>query len=205
MTTPQGGPSTPDYGGPAPAAPGPYGQAGYPPPPAYGAPGYPPPGYPQPGYPAPGYPPAGPARPGMVTAAAVLCFIWGGFAIIGSLVSMLGGAVVSAVGSACSAVDTTGVCDSASGAGTFLVLIGIVLIVCAGLLIWGGVVALSGKNAKVSVIACGILVVAQIAMMIASGGVAFAIFGIIVPVLIIVLLMNAASKNWFAAKGGVTF
>lgn len=208
MTTPPGGTPTPEFhgqqSGPNPA---PYGEGGYPPapPPPYGAPGYPAAGYPPAGYPAPGYGPSGPARPGMVTAAAVLCFVWGGFAIIGALVSMLGGAVVSAVGTACTSLDTTGACTSASGAGTFLILVGIVLIVCAGLLIWGGVVALSGKNAKVSVIACGILVVAEIAMMIASGGAAFAIFGIIVPILIIVLLMNKTSKSWFLAKGGATF
>ncbi|MBN9609163.1 MAG: hypothetical protein J0I11_07580 [Actinobacteria bacterium] len=207
MTTPPGGTPTPDYEQQAyPQQPGPYGQPGYPPPPPppqYAAPGYPAPGYAAPGYGAP----AGLARPGMVTAAAVLCFIWGGFAIIGSLISMLGGAVVSAVGSACTqaGTDSTGVCEAASGAGGFLVVVGIVLIVCAGLLIWGGVVALSGKNSKVSVIACGILVIAEIAMMIASGSVAFSIFGVIVPILIIVLLMNKTSKAWFTAKGGATF
>ena len=205
MTTPQGGTPTPEYGQqPYPQQPSPYGQGGYPPappPPPYAAPGYPAPGYPAPGYGAP----AGLARPGMVTAAAVLCFIWGGFAIIGSLISMLGGAVVSAVGSVCSQTDTTGACAAASGAGGFLIVVGIVLIVCAGLLIWGGVVALSGKNSKVSVIACGILVIAEIAMMIASGSVAFSIFGIIVPILIILLLMNETSKAWFTAKGGATF
>jgi hypothetical protein len=82
-----------------------------------------------------------------------------------------------------------------------------VLIVAAALLIWGGVVALSGKNAKVCVIAGGLLILAQIISLIASGGaaIAFAIFGIVVPVLIIVFLMNGTSKAWFTAKGGATF
>jgi hypothetical protein len=144
----------------------------------------------------------------MVTAAAVLSFIWGGFAIIGALISMLVGGVASSVGAACNAygdATTAAACDTVKGAGGLLIFIGIALIVVAGLLIWGGVVALSGKNGKVSVIACGILVILEIVEIIAAGGVAFAIFGIIVPVLIIVFLMNTASRNWFRAKGGTSF
>lgn len=157
-----------------------------------------------------GYGPIAPARPGMVTAAAVLCFIWGGLAIIGALISMLGGAVVSSVGAACNSVGnldsaTSAACDDVAGSGGLLIFIGIALMVVAGLLIWGGVVALSGKNGKVSVIACGILIILEIVMMIAGGGATFSIVGIIVPVLIIVFLLNTGSRNWFRARGGATF
>lgn len=208
MTTPQSGPPAPEYGA-QPPAPGPYGQGGYPPPPA--PPAYPAPGYPQPGYAQPGYPPAayaaaGPTRPGMVTAAAVLCFIWGGLALLWALIAGLIGAAVSSIGSACNQATGGDVsCSAASGVGGIAIVVAIALMVVAGLLIWGGVVALSGKNSKVAVIAAGILVVLQIIWMIAVGGVAFSIFGIVVPVLIIVFLMNNTSKGWFSAKGGATF
>jgi hypothetical protein len=149
----------------------------------------------------------------MVTAAAVLSFIWGGFSIIGSIISLAAGSFVSGLGNVCDSLadqvdDATGLaCHTTRSAGGLLIVIGIVLIIAAGLLIWGGVVALSGKNAKISVIAAGLLILAQIISLIASGGaaIAFAIFGIVVPVLIIVFLMNGTSKAWFKAKGGATF
>jgi hypothetical protein len=232
VTTPTGDPGQPGYGQQpyppqsppqAPAA-GPYGQqypqgsypqgayppGAYPPPPQYAAPA----GYRAPAYGAPGYgPPPGAQRPGLVTAAAVLSFIWGGFSIIGSLISLAAGSFVSGLGDVCDSLATqideaTGqACLTTRSAGGLLIVLGIVLIVAAALLIWGGVVALSGKNAKVCVIAGGLLILAQIISLIASGGsgIGFAIVGIVVPVLIVAFLMNAGSKAWFKAKGGATF
>lgn len=206
MTTPPDG-SAP-YGQPYPQQPpaAPYGQGGYPaaPPPAYGAPGYGPPGY---------GPPAGPVRPGTVTAAAVLSFIWGGFSILGSIITLAAGSFLSGASNLCDSVTSeldkaSGiVCGGASSLGGLLIVMGIILIAAAALLIWGGVVALSGKNGKVGVIAGALLIVAQIVQLIASGfdGVGFAIFGVIVPVLIIAFLMNTAGKAWFRAKGGTSF
>jgi hypothetical protein len=227
VTTPTGDPGQPGYGQqpypPQTPAPGPYGQ---PAPGPYGqpAPGpygqypqgaYPPPQYAAPaGYGVPGYgPPAGLPRPGMVTAAAVLSFIWGGFSIIGSIISLAAGSFVSGLGNVCDSLadqvdDATGLaCHTTRSAGGLLIVLGIVLIIAAALLIWGGVVALSGKNAKISVIAGGLLILAQIISLIASGGaaIAFAIFGIVVPVLIVAFLLNGTSKAWFNAKGGATF
>ncbi|MEO7125648.1 MAG: hypothetical protein ABI382_08325 [Nakamurella sp.] len=182
--------------------PNPYGQAGYPPPP-YGSPA---------GYPAPGYGMLIPARPGMVTAAAVLSFIWGGFSVLASIVALAAGSFVSGARNLCDSIanqtdQATGIaCESTRSAGGFLIVIGLILIVAAALLIWGGVVALTGKNSKIGVIAGGLLILAQIVSMIASGGgFAFAIAGIIVPVLIIAFLMNGTSKAWFKSRGGSTF
>lgn len=207
---------------PDPNQPGYPAQPGYPPQPGYPAQ----PGYPQPaagapyGAPAPGaYPPpyagvpmapigmpASSARPGMVTAAAVLSFIWGGLAILGALVSMLVGGVASTVGSACNVAGVTSAdCDTVKSAGGFLIFVSIVLIIVAALLIWGGVVALSGKNTQICVIAAGILIILEIVEIIAAGSVAFAIFGIIVPILIAVFLLNNASKAWVRSRGGKTF
>lgn len=203
MTTPPPGETPQPY----------YGQQPYPPqsyppqPDPYG----PPPGYPvaygPPGFGAPANP-----RPGLVTAAAVLSFIWGGFSILASIVTLAAGSFVSGAGNLCEALTADAerlpgtVCAGTGTIGGLLIAVGLVLIIAAALLIWGGVVALSGKNAKVGVIAGGLLIVVQIVSLIASGsGVGFSIAGIIVPVLIVVFLMNANSKAWFKSKGGATF
>ena len=125
MSTPgyPGNPNDPYASGPQPQAG--YGQQpGYASSPAYGQPGYQQPGYPsggfqqpypgQPGpagygqYPPPqygaGYPgygqPAKAGRPGMVTAAAVLAFVWGGLGILFSIFGLLAGSVLSTASSA---------------------------------------------------------------------------------------------------------
>ena len=148
--------------------------------------------------------PADPVRPATVTVAAVLAFVWGGLTIISSLLSMVAGSLFSSVGSACARNDQSGLCASVAGSGGLLITIGTALIVAAGLLIWGGVAALNGKNAKVLVVASGIQVVIQIVWMIDTGSIAFGIVGVIVPILLIVLMLSSASKSWFQAKRGAT-
>ena len=149
--------------------------------------------------------PAGPGRPGMVTAAAVLAFVWGGLTIISSLLSMAAGSLFSSAGSACAENDQSGLCAFAAGSESLLIVIGSALIVAAGLVIWGGVAALSGKNGKVLVITSAIQVVIQVVWMIDTGSVAFGIVGVIVPIGIIVLMVSSASKGWFHAVRGATF
>lgn len=151
-----------------------------------------------------GVEPADPVRPPMVRVAAVLAFVWGGLTIISSLLSMVAGSLFSSVGSACATNDQSGLCAFVAGSGVLLITIGTALIVAAGLLIWGGVAALNGKNAKVLVVASGIQVVIQIVWMIATGSIAFGIVGVIVPILLIVLMLSSASKSWFQARRGVT-
>lgn len=148
--------------------------------------------------------PAHPVRPAMVTVAAVLAFVWGGLTIISSLLSMVAGSLFSSVGSACARNDQSGLCAFVAGSGGLLITIGTALIVAAGLLMWGGVAALHGKNAKVLVVASGIQVVIQIVWMIDTGSIAFGIVGVIVPILLIVLMLSSASKSWFQAKRGAT-
>lgn len=86
-----------------------------------------------------------------------------------------------------------------------LIVIGIALIAAAGLVIWGGVVALNGTSARVLVIASGIQVLIQIIWMIDTGSIAFGIVGAIVPLGIILLMLSSASKSWFQSKGKATF
>lgn len=167
---------------------------------------------PSPGMQPPTYPsgsvgnrPTTPTRPGMVKAAAILAFIWGGLTIISSLISMTAGKILAGAGSACAKNDQSGLCAFAADSGSILIVIGIALIAAAGLVIWGGVAALNGTTAKVLVIASGIQIIIQIIWMIDTGSIAFGIVGVIVPLGIIVLMLNSASKTWFHTRGKATF
>lgn len=152
-------------------------------------------------------------RPRAVTAAAVLSFIWAGGTLVGSLISSVAaGRFVSSVGIVCDSpsgrTDLTGgaVCSATNALDGLLVVIGVVLIAAAVGLIWGGIVALSGTNARICVIVAVVLVLAHVIALVAGGGpVAFNIFGVIVPVLITMLLINGSSRAWFRANGGQAF
>lgn len=144
-------------------------------------------------------------RPGMVTAAAVLAFIWGGLTIVSSLISMVAGRLFSGAGSACAQNDQSGLCAFAAGSGGLLTVLGIALVVAAGLVIWGGAVALNGRNGKILVIACGIQIVIQVVWMIDTGSIAFGVVGVIVPIVIIALMVSPASKSWLHARRGASF
>ena len=230
MSTPSGYPGTNepyDTAGQYPNGTAGYNQPGtYPPPGQYQQPGaYQPGSYPAPdtygqyaGSPA--YPAAGPygqptgapgsARPGMVTAAAVLAFVWGGLGILFGLIGLAAGSVLS---SAASAVcndstldrDTAAACEAAGGLGTFLIIVTAATIVIAGLMIWGGVVALNGKNGQILVIACGVYALLAVLSVFASGFGFTYLLGFVIPVLIVVFLLNAQSRAWFKVKGGKTF
>lgn len=149
--------------------------------------------------------PAGRRRPGTVTAAAVLAFVWAGLTILSSLISMAAGSLFRSAASACAENDQSGLCASAADSETLLVVMGIALIVAAGLLIWGGVAALHGKSGKILVATSGIQVVIQIIWMIETGSIAFGIVGTLVPMGIIVLMLGSASRRWLRAMRGATF
>ena len=150
----------------------------------------------------------------MVTAAAVLAFVWGGLGILWSIVALFAGSVLSAASSAvCDSnstylydSDTRDACNAVSGVGTFLIVITIGLIVVAALLIAGGVTAINGKNGQILVIACALYAVLAIVGLIVSGafGVSY-LLGVVVPVLIVVFIMNSQSRAWFRSVGGRTF
>ena len=206
---------------------GPYGQdpqSGYPqqPPaqpygesaPAYGqAPGYPQQGYPQGGFPPPGYPqgfpPAPLARPGMVTAAAVLAFVWGGFAIIAALALAFVSSAVDNVNFGCNSglnsAELTAACEDFNSVSGFVKFVAVGLAIVAALLIWGGVVALTGKNGKIIVIASGVYALLTIVQMFAYEFQGTSLVGLVVPGLIIYFTVNPQSKAWFKAKGAPTF
>ena len=233
MTTPSGYPgnSNDPYaagqqpgGYSPPSAPGSYPPAGQPTyqQPGYQQPGqYPPPDqyaqYPAPAaYPAtnsfgqPGYGPTPGTRPGMVTAAAVLAFIWGGLGILFGLIGLAAGTFITSASSAiCNDSSLTAsdsaTCNSVSSIGPFLIIITIGTIIIAGLMIWGGVVALNGKNGQILVIACGVYAALALISLFGSGFGFTSLLGFVIPVLIVVFMLNAASKAWFKVKGGKTF
>lgn len=147
-------------------------------------------------------PPLGMPRPGVVTTAATLAFVWGGLGMISSLISMAAGFLFNSAGSACAANDQSGLCAFAAGSQSVLIGVGIALIASAGLVVWGGVAALNGTNAKVVVMTSGIQIAIQIIWMVDTGSIAFGIVGVGVPLCIIMLISSPASKSWFRAKRG---
>ncbi len=210
---PSGGFQQPGYGQQPPG----YGQQppgyGQQPPPGYGQqPAYY--GYQQPQY-AAGYPgygqPVKAGRPGMVTAAAVLAFVWGGLGILFGIIGLAAGSILSTASSAvCNSntiydADTADACNAVSGVGGFLIAITIGTIVIAALMIAGGVTAISGKNGQILVIACAVYAILAIVSIILSGfGFTF-LLGFVIPVLIVVFLLNGTSRAWFRSVGGRTF
>ncbi len=195
-----------------------YQQSGFQQPGQYQQPGHQQPQYAQPAYGTPGYPagqagygaPAGSVRPGMVTAAAVLAFIWGGLGILFGLLAFAAGSILSSASSAvCNSSsldrDTVDACNAVGGAGTFLIIVTLGTIVVAALMIWGGVVALNGKNGQILVIACAVYAVLALLSIFASSFGFTSLLGFVIPVLIVVFLLNTQSREWFKAKGGKTF
>jgi hypothetical protein len=149
----------------------------------YGQPGYPPaPGYPgQPG----GYgdPRAG-RRPGAVTAASVIGIVIGALGLIGNLVGL---------GVAFTQGPVTGVLTLAALVADVLLLIGGIQVLRGGvpkLLLYGSYAAIV------------INVLNVIATVVEVGGIAsIGLFGLVLPVVIVVLLRQQPSKQWFTSRG----
>ncbi len=148
----------------------------------------------------------------MVTAAAVLAFVWGAFAIIGGLVIVAASSIVSSAANYCNSLsDANGTagCNTVTGYSSFFKVVTAALILVAILLIWGGVVALTGKNGQILVIGAGVyLLLDLISVIVSVSGNNFAssgLLGIVAPVLILVFMLNSASKAWFKSKGAKTF
>lgn len=136
----QGGyPQQPGYEQPGYEQPG-YGQRAYQQP-GYGQQGQQLGGYQQPGYGQPGFSqqgygvPAAAARPGAVTAGAVLSFVQAGMVVIGAISALAGGSVV---------LDNN-LNDATSNMGTWLTILAVLGLACSALLIIGGVKSFGGK------------------------------------------------------------
>jgi hypothetical protein len=157
--------------------------------PGWGAPQNQPQGYGAPqGYNAPGSPsgygPAAGARPGMVTAAAIVAIVWGA---LGALFGLLALSLAFLLGA----------------------LYGLIIILSIALsvaLLVAGIFVLQGKSPKllllISYIAIGVGVLSLIINFAQSGGNAFSgILGIIIPGVIVALLMQPPAKQYYASRG----
>jgi hypothetical protein len=161
--------------------------------PGWGVPQQPPAGYnPPPGYPA-GYDPApsypgGPAagrRPGSVTAAAVIGIVWGSLGALFGLLVTLGAFALG--------LPVAGL----------LFLLSTVLSVA---LLVAGVQVLQGKSPRLllmlSYVAIALSLVSLIVSLVAEGGNAFnGILGIVIPGVIVFLLKQPQSQQYFASRG----
>lgn len=191
MTTPSGYPGSGQepYGSAGQYANGPTGS--YPPPPQNAYANYPPPQFGgQTPYPGPSqYPSPNNARPGMVTAAAVLGFVVGGLAILGGLITLLAGGIAATV---------------YAGLGGIVIVFAILFLGVGALYIFAGLKALQGKNAKILVIVAGVATVLQLISMF-SDFTPTSLVGLAISVGIIALLLQEQSKAWFRAQGAPTF
>jgi hypothetical protein len=142
----------------------------------------------QPGYsPAPSYsagPPAGAGqRPGMVTAAGVIGIVWGA---LGLLFGLLALAVVFAIGA-------------------LLGLLVLVSVVLSAALLWAGIQVIQGKSPRllllISYIAIALNIVTMIIGIIQGASIFSYLLGFVIPGVIVFLLLNPQSKQYYASRG----
>lgn len=167
--------------------------------PGYQQPGYEQPAYQQPGSqqpygsapaPQPGYgSPAATKRPGVVTAAAVLAFISGGLNLLGALVLLIGSNLADDLG-------------ISSG---LIVVFGLISLVFGAALIFGGLQAIGGKDQRILVATAAAAIVLQLLYWIIVQFDGTSVLSLVLPAVIIALLMQPQSKQWFQSKGAPTF
>jgi hypothetical protein len=122
-------------------------------------------------------------RPGMVTAAGVIGIVWGA---LGLLFGLLALAVVFAIGA-------------------FLGLLVLVSVALSAALLWAGIQVIQNKSPRllllISYVAIGINILTMI-IGIAQGASIFSyLLGFVIPGIIVFLLLNPQSKQYYAARG----
>jgi hypothetical protein len=150
-----------------------------------------------------GMPPAPPeytggpvARPGTVTAAAVLGFVQAGLTIIATIILLIGLAAVQDVVN--NAESINGV-DVGGGGLALLWIAGFVALIGAGLLIWGSVKALSGTAGNLLVIAAGLQIVLCVFWLIEGAGI-IPILLIVMPIITLVMSLGGPAKQFEASN-----
>jgi hypothetical protein len=126
--------------------------------------------------------PAG-QRPGMVTAAGIIGIVWGA---LGLLFGLLALSVVFAIGA-------------------LLGLLVLVSVVLSAALLWAGIQVMQNKSPRllllISYVAIGINLLTMI-IGIAQGASIFSyLLGFVIPGVIVFLLLNAQSKQYYASRG----
>jgi hypothetical protein len=155
----------------------------------------------QPGYgampPAPPEYTGGPvARPGAVTAAAVLGFVQAGLTIIATIILMIG---LAAVQDVVNDAETINGVDVDGGGLALLWIAAFVALIGAGLLIWGAVKALSGTAGNLLVIAAALQIVLCVFWLIEGAGI-IPILLIVMPIIALVMSLGSAAKQYEASK-----
>jgi hypothetical protein len=179
---PMTSPTDPDQNYPQGGAP--QGQPGWS---ATPPPGYNPQGYNQPGYsPAPSYT-GGPAptgqRPGMVTAAGIIGIVWGALGVLFGLLAL----------------------SFAFAVGALYGLILLVSVVLSGALLWAGIQVMQGKSPRlllmISYVAIAINLLSLIVAVAQGGSALGGLLGFVVPGVIIAMLLNVQTKQYYASRG----
>ena len=134
-----------------------------------------------------GYGAAAARRPGQVTGAAITAIVWGG---LGTLLGLLALAALSLI-------------FSYSGLLGIFVLLGLAVSIA---LLVSGIQVLQGKSPKLLLYLCYASIAIQLLSLIfslASGyGFSFSgLLGFVVPIVIVALLLQPVSKQYFAARG----
>lgn len=136
-------------------------------------------------------------RPGTVTAAAVLAFVQAGLTLICSVIVMIG---LGALAGATDDEGTIGGIDVNEGALAGLWVLSIVGLAGAGLLIWGGIKALSGTAGQILIIAAGLQILLCIVWLAAFQGGIVSIVLAVMPIIILVMSLGGPAKQYEASR-----
>ncbi len=124
-----------------------------------------------------------------MTAAAVIAFISGALNLLAAVL------VFAASGSN---VDV-GVSDG------LLATLAVVGLVFGAALIWGGLQAMNGKDQRVLIVVAAAAILLQVITWVTAGFDGSSILSLALPVIIIALLVQPQSKQWFVTRGAPTF
>jgi hypothetical protein len=138
-------------------------------------------------------------RPGTVTAAAVLAFVQSGLTLICTIVLMIG---LAALSGAVNDAESIGGLDVDEGALAGLWVLAIVGLIGSGLLIFGGVKALSGTAGQLLVIAAALEILLCIVWLAGFEGGIIAILLIVMPIITLVMSLGGPAKQYEASRRG---
>jgi hypothetical protein len=157
-----------------------------------GQPGWNAPQQPTPGYnPAPQYSaapagygaPAAAQRPGMVTAAGIIGIVWGALGLLFGLLALALLFALSAV----------------------LGLLALISVAVAAVLLWAGIQVIQGKSPRllllISYVAIGINLLTMIFEITQGASIFSNLLGFIIPGVIVFLLLNAQTKQYYQSQG----
>jgi hypothetical protein len=166
--------------------------------PGYG--GMPPGGMPGGMPPAPQEYSSGPIpRPGTVTTAAVLAFVQAGLTLICTVIVMIGFGAVSAATDEAESIGGVDIDEGLLAVGWALAFGGLI---GGGLLIWGGIKALSGTAGQLLVIAAGVQILLCILWLAILGGGIVSVILAVMPIITLIMSLGGPAKQYEASRRG---